>query len=202
MEIEDQVVKAWRTSREMLKDRGLDVTENVGDLEVASMAKEAFTFGLEIAPTVYVVFHTSLQSVKKQDVFSSAEGASHIVLILNTKNTIGGSSKPNNATVKSQYTEAEARGVNIEIFTLKEMQYNVSKHVLVPEHKHIKGDTNVSDVLKQLCVKNRYLLPAISPEDPMARYLGLKIGDVIKVKRPSMTSGISIAYRCCRKVKT
>nr|WRJ69585.1 DNA-directed RNA polymerase subunit Rpb5 [Oceanusvirus sp.] len=194
MEIEDQVVRAWKTAREMLADRGYAVTDSVGDVEVAEMAREKQTFGVDAADRVSVVFHTPVQSVKKQDVFSSAGDVGHIVLVVNTKT----SAKPNNSTAKSLESEASSRNITLDIFTLKEMQYNVSKHILVPEHRLLTKEAT-EDVFKNMCIKNRFQLPAIASTDPMARYLGLKHGDVIRIKRPSPTAGVSIAYRCCRR---
>lgn len=194
MDVEDQVVRAWKTAREMLADRGFAVTDSVGDLEVAAMARERSTFGVDAAEGVAVVFHTNAQTVKKNDVFASAEGASRIVLVINTKTA----SKPNISTAKALEAEAASRGVEICLFTLKEIQYNVTKHVLVPEHRLLSG-TEADAVFASLCVKNRFQLPAIAASDPVARYLGLKHGDVVKITRPSETADVTVAYRCCRR---
>lgn len=200
MEVEDNVARAWATTRQMMQDRGYDVTKVLGDAEAASLAKESNTFCMDVLDGVAVVFHTLTQTIRKAELFQVAGDVSHIILILNTKTTGGGgSAKPNISTVKSLVSEAETRGVTLEIFTLKEMQFNVSRHVLVPEHTKLSGD-EIKDVLASLCVKNRFQLPAIASNDPMARYLNLKHGDIVRIKRPSPTAGAAIAYRCCRRV--
>lgn len=201
MDIEYQVVRSWENVRKMLADRGNDVSEaEGGDLEVAALAREHSTFGVAAGGDVAVVFHTAQQSVKKPDVFNSAGEARHIVLVVNTKSSgSAAAAKPNNATVKSLEQEARQRDVRLEIWTLKETQYNVTQHHLVPKHVKLTPE-ETERVLDDLCVKNRYLLPAISVTDPVARYLLLQAGDVVRIERPSPTSGQAVAYRCCRRV--
>lgn len=196
MDVENGIIRAWQTIRQMLKDRGYDVTTSIGDLEVASMGRDNSTFSVGATKDILVVFHVAVQSAKKIDVFADSEGYSRIILVLNTR---GSSSKPNNSTVKSLTQEASLRELEFEIFTLKELQYNVMHHQLVPEHKKI-DESAIKDVMKSLCVKNRYQFPAIAQTDPVARYLALSPGDVVQIERPSPTAGKAIAYRCCRRV--
>eukprot|EP00873_Tetraselmis_striata_P043944 jgi/Tetstr1/464208/TSEL_009013.t1 len=201
MEIEQQVVRSWNNIRKMLADRGHDTSGvGAGDLEVSGLAGEHSTFGVDAGEGVVVVFHTAHQSIKKPDLFNAAGDAKHIVLVINTKSSgAAAASKPNNATVKSLEQEARARDARLEIWTLKETQYNVTEHELVPRHAKL-GPDEAERVLVDLCVKNRFLLPAISSTDPVARYLLLQAGDIVRIERPSPTSGKSVTYRCCRRV--
>lgn len=198
MEIEQQVVRSWNNIRKMLSDRGHEASgTGAGDVEVAALAREYQTFGIDAGGGVSVVYHTA---VKKPDLFVVARDAKHIILVINTKSSgAAASSKPNNTTVKSLEQEAKTRDVNLEIWTLKETQYNVTDHVLVPKHAKLKP-AEAERVLSDLCVKNRFLLPAISSTDPVARYLLLQAGDIVRIDRPSPTSGRSITYRCCRRM--
>ena len=40
-------------------------------------------------------------------------------------------------------------------------------------------------------------LPVILRDDAMARYLGLRPGEVVRILRPSPTSGTYVSYRIC-----
>lgn len=201
MDIEQQVVRSWNNIRKMLTDRGHDTSGiGAGDVEVAGLAGEYSTFGVDAGDDVVVVFHTAQQSIKKPDLFNAAGDAKHIVLVINTKSSgAAAAAKPNNATVKSLEQEAKTRDARLEIWTLKETQYNVTEHELVPKHVKLEPD-EAERVMSDLCVKNRFLLPAISSTDPVARYLLLQAGDIVRIERPSPTSGKSVTYRCCRRM--
>ncbi len=199
MEIQQQVISAWDNVRKMLSSRGAEIANtSIGDREVAALADEHSTFGVAVNPETVVVFHTALQPLKKTEVFEAAGDAKHIVLVVNTKSSGGSAStKLNNATVKSLEQEVGKRQSTLEIWTLKEAQYNVTDHRLVPGHFKL-SESEVETVMQDLCVKNRALLPAISQSDPIARYMRLQPGDVVRIERPSPTAGRAIAYRCCR----
>jgi DNA-directed RNA polymerase subunit H (RpoH/RPB5) len=205
MDVTEAVVRAWAVVREMLADRGeaLDACDGVGDVEVAALAAAGPTFGVAVNASLAAVFHGATQTVKKADVFAAAGAATRVLLVLNTQpygaaSTPASVAKPNIATVKSLEHEAAARGVALEIFTLRELQYNISRHAMVPRHVRLTAEEERA-LLRDLCLKAKTQLPSISKTDPVARYLGLAPGDVVRIERPSLTSGRSIAYRCCRR---
>jgi DNA-directed RNA polymerase I, II, and III subunit RPABC1 len=93
----------------------------------------------------------------------------------------------------------EAAGREIQLFKLDELQYNVSRHALVPPHESLRDDKDVAEVLDRYQLRNRWHLPLILSTDPMARYLGLRHGDVVRITRPSPSAGAYTLYRCCMK---
>jgi DNA-directed RNA polymerase subunit H len=69
----------------------------------------------------------------------------------------------------------------------------ILEHELVPEHRVLSLEEAVS-LLKRLGAKP-WQLPQISLNDPIARLLNAKPGDIIEIKRRSPTGGVHVAYR-------
>lgn len=85
---------------------------------------------------------------------------------------------------------------NVEVFDIKRLMTNITKHAIVPTHEKI-SIAKVHQLKKTLRIKNIYKLPAILKYDPVARYFNFKQGDVIKITRNSKSTGIHISYRVC-----
>ena len=74
---------------------------------------------------------------------------------------------------------------------------NILEHDWVPEHEIMDPEE-----AKQILGKYRItedLLPEIEDTDPVAKIIGAKPGDFIKITRRSPSSGESIIYRLCVK---
>lgn len=84
----------------------------------------------------------------------------------------------------------------LQLFLARELMYNPSKHFLVPKHEKM-SDSDVQHLMEELQLKNKTQLPFIQKSDKMARWLGLKPGDVVKITRYSETSGEYFYYRTC-----
>lgn len=84
----------------------------------------------------------------------------------------------------------------IQIFDIKELQFNIKNHILVPKHELV-DDEEVKSIIERYSLKTKFQLPHILKNDPMSKYLGLKSGDIIKIVRNSSTAGEYITYRCC-----
>jgi DNA-directed RNA polymerase subunit H (RpoH/RPB5) len=85
----------------------------------------------------------------------------------------------------------------IQIFEIRDLQFNISTHKLVPKHELITDQSEVDDIIKRYSLKTKFQLPIIFKTEPMGKYLNLKNGDVIKITRVSPTAGEYIVYRCC-----
>lgn len=82
----------------------------------------------------------------------------------------------------------------IQLFHINSLIFNISKHNLVPLHKRIEKKEH-EFIKKKLYIDNLEKLPHILNTDPMAKYLGLKEGDVCKITRK--TSDKYSCYRYC-----
>lgn len=87
--------------------------------------------------------------------------------------------------------------LNLQVFDIKLLQFNISKHELVPKHELVSDESEVKEIMEKFMIKSKFQLPIILKTDAMARYLGLKNGDIVKITRVSPTSGEYIVYRCC-----
>lgn len=75
----------------------------------------------------------------------------------------------------------------------KEIKLDILKHELVP--KHILLTKEEAEKLRREYRIELYQLPYIRASDPVAKVIGAKPGDVIKILRKSLTAGEAVAYR-------
>ncbi|WLF79310.1 DNA-directed RNA polymerases II 24 kDa polypeptide (RNA polymerase II subunit 5) [Lodderomyces elongisporus] len=84
---------------------------------------------------------------------------------------------------------------SIETFQETDLIVNITHHELVPKHIKLNREEK-KELLERYRLKESQL-PRIQREDPVARYLGLKRGEVVKIIRRSETSGRYASYRIC-----
>jgi DNA-directed RNA polymerase I, II, and III subunit RPABC1 len=183
------VIKSFRTIVEMLMDRGYDI--NVDKNVMSESITKDFnktTFNIVLANNIHVVYAISNKfkyvDVKKYLQDADNEGAQLVILVVNDSMT--------NNILKSLKEHKM-----LEIHQLKALQINISHHELVPEHYVIRDQEEIKRIIKDFCLKSKHQLPVILKTDAMARYLGLKSGDVVRITRPSPTAGLYDVYRVC-----
>jgi len=73
------------------------------------------------------------------------------------------------------------------------MKIRLQDHILVPKHEVLSKE-EAEEVLKMLGIRPEQL-PKIRADDPIAKEIGAKVGDIVRIIRESPTAGVSIAYR-------
>lgn len=81
----------------------------------------------------------------------------------------------------------------MEDFNVNELITNVTEHDLVPRHLPLTQQKK-RELLAKYGLQDSQL-PRLNVTDPVAKYLGVKRGDVVKIIRPSETAGKYVTYR-------
>jgi DNA-directed RNA polymerase subunit H (RpoH/RPB5) len=188
--------------REMLEMRGDDVSYIEEHADAVSRPRY-FTEFIELNTNNTTVMFALTKEVLK-DVFREFKEADDVGDMVakynNTRNFIivvtelPSSVSANLFALKDK--ELNAQGGMLQIFQLKELMYNPCKHELVPKHEKLKED-EVKVFMDQYMLKSKLYIPIIHKTDVIARWLGLRHGDIVKITRYNETSGEYFYYRCC-----
>lgn len=87
-------------------------------------------------------------------------------------------------------------GGMLQYFQLKQLMFNPTKHELVPKHTKL-NTVEIAQIMSKYMIKSKLSMPIILHNDPIAKWLGLKQGDIVMIDRYNENSGISYYYRCC-----
>jgi len=84
----------------------------------------------------------------------------------------------------------------LQFFQIKELQFNPMRHELVPPHRKLSPD-EATEIMQTYLIKSKLQLPLILKNDVIAKWLGVKQGEIIEITRYENSSGKSYYYRCC-----
>ena len=75
--------------------------------------------------------------------------------------------------------------VFIQIFEKKTLYYDVTEHFLVPKHTRIskRNPEKIQKIYDEYFINNPSKLPKILVSDPVAKFIGLEIGDLVEIDR-------------------
>lgn len=181
--------KARNTLMEMLVDRGNEIPEKY------EISFEEFMIQYEnnevdipmVEIKTYVYFHIAEKNLAKKDFVNLIENIKkdyedemHIIII--TPNKL-------NQSLNKEMKKMN----NCESFLLKTLQFNITKHVLIPEMRILAKEEYDGVVEKFRTPINK--LPKFLITDPIVQYYGAKSGDLFEIKRISTGSGINVSYR-------
>ena len=84
----------------------------------------------------------------------------------------------------------------ITVVGLKQLQFNVLEHSLVPPHRVLTSE-EATEIKKKYNIINDSQLPDISRFSPVSLALGIRPGEICEILRPSKTAIIAPFYRIC-----
>lgn len=193
----DKLMMSYRTLVEMLEDRkylseeDLNYLKSFGPNELDAMLTRG-TLSIDIDKRLKILYY--LNKFKITDFkphLEQCNGFELCILIVSDKLTTNNSKGINDFITKNDIS------TTLQTFELPEILFNITKHVLVPKHEVITDKSEIDTLLKDYNLKNLHQLPIILKTDPVARYYGMKSGQVVRITRTSPSAGEYIAYRCC-----
>lgn len=191
---ETQLNKSFNTLMEMLEERGYDVEKTRKQYGMSELSKiyldcsvPSFIF-IDGEKKAKIFYFNNSQYKKHIKSFKFDEediDILHIIVMLD----------PINHVILKSAAMYKKHKLKVQLFHISEVIINISKHELVPRHELISKKEEQQVLAEYMCTK--YQLPWISKSDPMAKFLGLEQGQIVKITHASPTSGEYISYRVC-----
>ena len=196
---QETVYKSRSTLLEYLKHMGYNIDEynhynydSVYNMIINNSLDMYFDKGRKI----YCKFHIQKKPIRTQyieeyidEIYNIEEKlTTHDILIIVGNDNI-------NDTTKNYLTRVYIdRNINIIYLSVKELQYNVLEHKLVPKHTILPAE-QYANIKSKYNITQDSEFPEISRFDPVAK--GASPGNIIHIERHSKTAIISDYYRHC-----
>ena len=185
----DQVIKSFNTIKCMLEYRGapLELLANISDVELRAMVYETQVFDISVNNHMKIIYML-YPKFKIAEIRELIDETTQKVIII-TKEAL-------TPTHHKQYNE-DFSALDSQFFTLKELQVNIAKHMLVPHHEIVHDHDIVAKIMTQFHVKSKNQFPILLKTDAMAKYINAKTGDLVRILHVSPSAGDYVSYRCC-----
>lgn len=104
--------------------------------------------------------------------------------------------EPNDTILAKMKYLYDHDGIFVVIHNIQRLQFNILKHVLVPD-VNILTEDETEELKKKYSLKTVAQLPEISRFDPQALVIGLRPGQVCRIQRKSITALEYDYFRVC-----
>lgn len=192
--------------KEMLRSRGDDITlfeEHEASIEKDKYDSDACCIEFETSNTTLIFALTKktrknvIDELKDDDTniagfVKKHKGKQNIILIFNNDTV----SLPLISQLNKYDKLFQKNGGMLQYFQVKQLMFNPTKHEYVPEHIKLT-ESEIADFMKKYMIRSKLDMSRIYPTDPIAKWLGLKYGDIVKIIRYNENSGESFYYRSC-----
>lgn len=91
--------------------------------------------------------------------------------------------------------DKDRKRLDLNVFFEVELVVNIMEHEMVPRHTLLSKEEKKALLARYKVTEEQ--LPRILLSDPVAKYLGLKRGQVLEIARDSETAGRYTTYRIC-----
>ncbi|GAA5856806.1 hypothetical protein JCM9279_002022 [Rhodotorula babjevae] len=199
-----RLFRVARTAHELVRDRGFAISEDEIKMSLDDF-KTQYAAGSNAIDKAKINFSASKPDAAGESiyVFYSEEASVGIktmrkfIDILESQKFARGILiyKTSMTPSANKVISAMAGQFQIEAFQESELLVNITQHVLVPKHEVLTAEQK-KQLLQRYRLKDTQL-PRIQLHDPVARYYGLRRGQVVKITRESETAGRYVSYRLC-----
>lgn len=187
----------WNTCLELVSDRGFPINEDYAKLTENDLNYMINNNNIDIISktdkrSLYIRFLITqrvkpslIKEVLDEIIAEIGDTELEIIIVLKVK--------PNNSILKlvKEYQ-------NVQIMWLKQLQFNPTKHSIVPKHTKLTCD-EADNIIKQYELSSRFQLPLLLKDDIISRYYNFKTGDVIMITNTISTQNSNYKfYRCVR----
>lgn len=198
--------RVWKTVHQLVSDRGYEMAQSELEMTLeqfraqycssGGIDKVALQFYASAPPDsantngqIYVAFckNAAVTIKDMRDFVQTLNDQAHKVGILIYEKNMTPSANKIVQGVQNQF--------QIDTFQEQDLIINITHHELVPRHI-LMTPTEKKELLARYKLKETQL-PRIQMADPVARYYGLRRGQVVKIIRRSETSGRYSSYRIC-----
>lgn len=166
--------KAYETCVEMIEHRGYKIVDR-DEERILATKPDGTHMCVFVAPS----HKFNVESIQEYISMMKKMSLSHCIIV-----------NKDNATPIAKKIIEDSPDLDIELFYVDELQYNITKHYLVPKHELAfkKGTKEYTAFKKKYMADN---FPILLKTDAVARFFAFQKGDIIKITRPN---GV-ISYR-------
>ncbi|KAH9589244.1 RNA polymerase [Trypanosoma melophagium] len=201
----DKMFRVMRTVGEMMRDRRYQVADRViptsveefrdwyTDAREGIIHRERMTVPCERVggaqrgrAMVFFADGLAMEAMKRYHTQATEANCDRVVIVSHGKV---------NATVRRHVEDLNRSSLNlkIQLFDEDDLVVNITHHELVPKHTQLEEE-EVKEMLQAHALEMS-MLPRILSTDPVAAYLGLERGRVVRIERKSMSAGVYVTYR-------
>ena len=191
----NDVLRSFKTVVEMLRDRAAydpvwrsELVLQFGDeyLREQSLLSN-FVLALENDIRIVYMMQSKFRVPDVRRLITNGKlAADHNVIFI----TIDEPTPANLKTLRGMFSR-------VQMFMLDKLRYNLMHNKYQPRFDVLSEEEAIRMVIAPLNLKSKSDLPKILNTDPVAQYLALKPGQIVKITRKSPSAGEAVAYRVC-----